>query len=142
MRAAYVHVMADAAVSVLAIIGLLAGRELGWRWMDPVMGIVGACVIANWSWGLLRAAGAVLLDMSPREPLAAEIRRRLESGSDRVADLHLWRVGPGHHALIASVISDTPVPAGDYKTRLSGLSGLSHITIEVERCTGHTQAAA
>ena len=67
MRAAYVHVLADAAVSVLAIIGLLAGRELGWAWMDPVMGIVGACVIANWSWGLLRAAGGVLLDMSPND---------------------------------------------------------------------------
>jgi cation diffusion facilitator family transporter len=136
MRAAYVHVMADAAVSVLAIIGLLAGRELGWRWMDPVMGIIGACVIANWSWGLLRAAGAVLLDMSPQGSLAASIRSRLETGSDRVADFHLWRVGPGHHAVIASVVSDRPQPMATYKSRLADVAGLSHVTIEVDQCPG------
>jgi len=134
MRAAYVHVVADAAVSVLAIIGLLAGRELGWTWMDPVMGIVGALVIANWSWGLVRAAGGVLLDMSPNRPLAKAIRDKLETGSDRVADLHLWRVGPGHHAVIATVVTDKPLPPAAFKSRLASLSGLSHITVEVEQC--------
>ena len=91
LRAAYVHVLADAAVSILAIVGLLAGRELGWIWMDPVMGIVGACVIANWSWGLVRAAGATLLDLLPDKALAGKILARLESGDDCVTDLHLWR---------------------------------------------------
>jgi cation diffusion facilitator family transporter len=134
MRAAYVHVMADAAVSVLAIIGLLAGRELGWRWMDPVMGIVGAGVIANWSWGLIRAAGSVLLDASSSDKLAATIKQRLELGADRVADLHLWRLGPGHNAMIATIVTDEPLPASSYKSRLSEVKGLSHITIEVEVC--------
>jgi cation diffusion facilitator family transporter len=134
MRAAYIHVMADAAVSVLAIVGLLAGRELGWNWMDPLMGIAGMCVIANWSWGLLRAAGGVLLDMSPGSALARTITERLETGADRVADLHLWRLGPGHHAMIATLVTDHPEPASAYKARLASLSGLSHITIEVEQC--------
>jgi len=134
MRAAYLHVLADAAVSVLAIIGLLAGLELGWKWMDPVMGIIGACVIANWSWGLLRAAGAVLLDMSANPTLADTIRARLESGADRVADLHLWRLGPGHNAVIATLVTDQPQPASFYRARLAGVGTLSHVTIEVEAC--------
>jgi cation diffusion facilitator family transporter len=134
MRAAYIHVLADAAVSVLAIIGLLAGRLLGWVWMDPVMGIVGMLVIANWSWGLLRAAGGVLLDMSPDDGLAQRIVEKLETGADRVADLHLWRLGPGHNAMIATLVTDRPEPASTYKTRLSSLSSLSHVTIEVEQC--------
>ena len=134
MRAAFVHVTADAAISVLAIMGLLAGRELGWNWMDPLMGIIGACVIANWSWGLLRAAGASLLDMWPKELPAAEIRSRLEIGADRVADLHLWRVGPGHYSVIATLVTDRPKPAADYKHRLAGMPGVSHVTIEVQQC--------
>jgi cation diffusion facilitator family transporter len=137
LRAAYVHVLADAAVSVLAVIGLLAGRQLGWIWMDPVMGLVGACVIANWSWGLVRAAGAVLLDLSPDAALAGEVRRRLERDGDRVADLHLWRVGPGHAAAVVSIVSDTPAPPAAYKARLADLRGLSHVTVEVLPCPGH-----
>jgi cation diffusion facilitator family transporter len=134
MRAAFVHVTADAAISVLAIVGLLAGRELGWRWMDPVMGIVGSLVIANWSWGLLRAAGSSLLDMWPKELPATEIRSRLEVGADRVADLHLWRVGPGHYSVVATLVTDRPKPAADYKERLAGVPELSHVTIEVQQC--------
>jgi cation diffusion facilitator family transporter len=137
LRAAYVHVLADAAVSILAIIGLLAGRELGWIWMDPVMGIVGACVIANWSWGLIRAAGATLLDLIPDETLAGRMRARLESGDDRVADLHLWRIGPGHCAAVVSIVSNAPTSLDAYKTRLADLPGLSHVTIEVLACPGH-----
>jgi len=137
LRAAYVHVLADAAVSILAIIGLLAGRELGWIWMDPVMGIVGACVIANWSWGLIRAAGATLLDLIPDETLAGKMRARLESGDDRVADLHLWRIGPGHCAAVVSIVSNAPTSLDAYKTRLADLPGLSHVTIEVLACPGH-----
>jgi cation diffusion facilitator family transporter len=135
LRAAYVHVLADAAVSVLALVGLSAGLLLGWLWMDPVMGIVGALVIANWAWSLLRAAGAVLLDMRP-EGLAQEIRARLEHGTDRIADLHIWRVGPGHHAALVSLVSDQPEPPQAYKALLSNIAGLSHLTVEVQPCPG------
>jgi cation diffusion facilitator family transporter len=137
LRAAYVHVTADAAVSVLALIGLGAGRLFGWVWMDPVMGIVGMLVIANWSWNLIGASGAVLLDMRPRDELGREIARRLETGPhDRVSDLHLWRIGPGHNAAIVSIISDHPEPPASYKARLAGIPGLSHITVEVQACPG------
>ena len=132
LRAAYVHVMADAAVSVLAIVGLVAGRQLGWVWMDPVMGIVGACVIANWSWGLIRAAGGVLLDMQPDRELAAEIEHRLNVGEDRITDLHVWRVGPGHNAAVVAIVSPQPQHPDAYRSRLDGLSGLSHVTVEVQ----------
>ena len=117
--------------------GLLAGRELGWIWMDPLMGIVGACVIANWSWGLVRAAGSTLLDMRPDPALARTVADRLESGEDRVADLHLWRIGPGHCAAVVSIVSDEPRPPAVYKARLAGLRGLSHVTVEVQPCPGH-----
>lgn len=132
LRAAYVHVMADAAVSVLAIVGLLAGRQLGWVWMDPVMGIVGACVIANWSWGLIRAAGGVLLDMQPDRGLTDQIEHRLNVGGDQITDLHVWRVGPGHHAAVVAIASSQPRKPDAYRDRLSGLRGLSHVTIEVQ----------
>jgi cation diffusion facilitator family transporter len=118
LGAAYIHVVADAAVSVLALIGLTAGRELGWVWMDPVMGIVGMLVIANWSWNLVRISEAVLLDMRPEDGVAAEIAQRLEAGSDdRMSDLHLWRVGPGHNAAVVSLVSDRPDPTRPPPTR-------------------------
>ncbi|MEI9983615.1 MAG: cation diffusion facilitator family transporter [Aliidongia sp.] len=98
MRAAFIHVLADAAVSVLAIVGLLAGKLLGWNFMDPVMGIVGMLVIANWSFGLVRDTGSILLDMTPDRQMAASIRLEIEADGDRLADLHLWRLGPGHLA--------------------------------------------
>jgi len=137
LRAAYLHVVADAAVSLLALLGLSAGRVLGWVWMDPMMGIIGALVIANWSWSLARSAGAVLLDMQAEAGLAREIARRLEAGGgDRIADLHIWRVGPGHNAAVVSLVSDRPEAPAAYKTRLAGLAGLSHVTIEVQHCPG------
>ena len=136
LRAAYVHVMADAAVSVLAVIGLTTGRFLGWVWMDPVMGLVGMGVILNWSWSLVRISGTVLLDMRP-EGIARAIAERLEAGGgDRIADLHLWRVGPGHHAAVVSIVCDHPEPPAAYKARLADIAGLSHVTIEVQRCPG------
>jgi cation diffusion facilitator family transporter len=136
LRAAYVHVMADAAVSVLAIVGLTSAKLFGLVWMDPVMGIVGAFVIANWSFGLVRAAGAVLLDMQPDGALAHAIEHRLEDGSDRISDLHLWRVGPGHNAAVVSVVSDHPQAPEAYKAKLKGLAALSHVTVEVHACPG------
>lgn len=134
LRAAFVHVMADAAVSVLVIIGLVAGRQFGWVWMDPMMGLVATIVILSWSWTLVRSAGAILLDACPDSALSRKIAARLEQGSDRVSDLHLWRLGPGHLAAVISLVSDEPKAPATYKKRLAGLSGLSHVTIEVERC--------
>jgi cation diffusion facilitator family transporter len=134
LRAAYVHVMADAAVSVLAVIGLVIAWQFGWPWMDAAMGIAGALVIANWSSGLMRAAGSVLLDIQPNAEIGSRIRRALELGSDRVADLHLWRVGPGHNAVVATIVTHQPEPPRAYKARLSSVPGLSHVTIEVEHC--------
>jgi cation diffusion facilitator family transporter len=142
IRAAYLHVLADALTSILAIVALLAARFLDWVWLDPVMAIVGALVIAQWSRGLIRSAGAVLLDTVPSQHLVAEIRERLERGHDRVTDLHLWRLGPGHSALIVTIISDRPEPPALYKERLAGIVGLSHVTVEVHCCESHRQQPA
>jgi cation diffusion facilitator family transporter len=136
LRAAFVHVMADAAVSVLVIAGLIAGRQFGWLWMDPVMGLIATIVIMNWSWSLVRSAGAVLLDASPDPTLPVKIAARLEIDGDRISDLHLWRLGPGHIAGIISLVSDHPESPASYKKLLSDVPGLSHLTIEVERCAG------
>jgi cation diffusion facilitator family transporter len=131
MRAAVVHVMADAAVSVLVIIGLILARLFGWLWMDPLAGIVGALVIASWSYGLIRDTGAILLDMNPDQGLTARIRRAIEAGGDRVADLHLWRLGPGHLGAIVTVETAQPRDPAFYRARLAGLPSLSHLTVEV-----------
>jgi len=141
LRSAYFHVLADALTSVLAIVGLLAGRTYGWLWMDPLVGIVGAIVIARWSWGLLRGAGAVLLDTVPDTDLSRQIRQTLEQGGDRIYDLHLWRVGPGHMAAIVSLVSGQPRPPAEYKAQLAGLPQLSHVTVEVHPC-GHMRESA
>ena len=133
-RAAYVHVLADALTSVLAIAGLSAAWAFGWTFMDPLVGLVGTIVILSWSVSLIRAAGGVLLDTVPDPALAQHIRERIETGGDRLADLHLWRLGPGHAAMIASIVSDSPLPPAVYKQRLEGLTGLSHVTIEVNQC--------
>ena len=142
IRAAYVHVLADAVTSVLAIGGLLMGRFYGLVWMDALVGIVGAGVIISWGIGLVRSAGAVLLDIVPDRRLADRVRARLEVEGDRVADLHLWQLGPGHAALIAMIVSEHPLPAQSYKARLAGIHGLSHVTIEVHACPDHVPAAA
>ena len=142
LRAAYVHVVADAMTSVLAIVALLAGRFYGWVWLDPVIALVGVAVILSWSFGLLRSAGAVLLDMQPDRELPGRIRQALEVGGDRVSDLHLWRLGPGHFGLIAAVVTDRPVEPTAYKARLGRISALSHVTIEVHRCPDYTREAA
>ena len=131
MRAAFVHVAADAAVSELAICGLLLGRFFGWVWMDPVMGIVGALVIANWAYGLIRDTGGVLLDMNPDKTMAEELRAAIETDGDRLADLHVWRLGPGHLGAIVSIMTAKARDAEFYRTRLSRFPMLSHVTIEV-----------
>ncbi len=131
MRAAFIHVMADAAVSVLVIAGLLLARIFGWLWMDPVAGIVGALVIANWSYGLVRDTGAILLDMTPDRRLAESVRRAIEVEGDRLADLHLWRLDPGHLGAIVSVVTARGQGADHYHARLAGFPTLSHVTVEV-----------
>jgi cation diffusion facilitator family transporter len=131
MRAAFVHVMADTAVSVLAIIGLSAGKFLGWVFMDPVMGIVGALVIANWSFGLVRDTGAILLDMTPDRDLAEKLRKVIEAEGDSLADLHLWRLGPGHLGAILAIVTSEPRGPDFYRARLHRFCALSHVTIEV-----------
>lgn len=136
LRAAFVHVLADAAVSVLVIVGLVLGRQFGWVWMDPAMGLLASLVILNWSWTLIRSAGAILIDACPDPAMAKLIAARIEQRGDRISDLHLWRVGPGHLAAIIALVSDDPRSPRQYKRRLAGLPGLSHVTIEVERCPG------
>lgn len=138
-RAAYIHVMADALTSVLAIAALLGGRYLGLAWLDPAMGLVGTVVILAWSWTLLRTAGLVLLDARPSPAATADIRARLETEGDRVSDLHLWQVGPGHRAAVIALVSDNPQPPAHYKARLAGVRGLSHVTVEVQPCPGHAE---
>ncbi len=133
MRAAVVHVIADAAVSVLVIAGLLLARAFGWLWMDPLAGIVGACVIASWSYGLIRDTGAILLDMNPDRGMAANLRQAIESEGDTLADLHLWRLGPGHLGAIVSVVTKAPHGSDYYRNKLARFRSLSHLTIEVLR---------
>jgi len=133
LRAAYLHVLADALTSVLAIVALITGSLFGWIWMDPMMGIVGGLVIARWSWGLIRDTGGVLLDYAPEgETLPGEIRAAVETSHDAVTDLHVWQLGPGHHAAIVSIRSDQPLEPARYREKLANIPELSHLTIEVE----------
>lgn len=136
MRAAVVHVMADAAVSVLVIVGLILARLFGWLWMDPVAGLVGAAVIASWSYGLVRDTGAILVDMTPSRALAARLRGLVEAEGDTVEDLHLWRLGPGHLGAIVAVATRSDRDVGYYRARLEDVPSISHLTVEVVRAQG------
>jgi cation diffusion facilitator family transporter len=128
LRAAFIHVLADALTSVLAIAALLAGRFLGWTWLDAAMGLVGAAVIASWSWNLMRDTGAVLLDRTD-DHLEAEVREEVEGpGGAQITDLHVWRVGPGAHAAIVSYVGD--VSAEEVRRRLKPVHELTHVTVE------------
>jgi cation diffusion facilitator family transporter len=141
LRAAYMHVIADALTSVFAIAALLMGKYLGWVWMDPLMGVVGALIIARWSYGLMRDTSRVLLDGDVEPELAERLRSCIESHADnRVVDLHLWRVGPQHLYGIISLVTHDPLPPNHYKELLEGLADLSHVTVEVNRCPGETCA--
>jgi cation diffusion facilitator family transporter len=126
MRAAVIHVMADAAVSVLVIVGLLLARASGWLWMDPLAGIIGACVIASWSYGLIRDTGAILLDMNPDRRMADNLRQTIESDGDKLADLHLWRLGPGHLGAIVTVMTKAHRDPEYYRAKLARLRSLSY----------------
>jgi cation diffusion facilitator family transporter len=138
MRAAVIHVMADAAISVLVIMGLLLARAFGWLWMDPLAGFIGALVIANWSVGLLRDTGGILLDRTPDPRMAEKVRMVIESEGDQVTDLHLWRLGPGHLGAIVSVATSGAREAAHYRQRLAKFADLSHVTVEVQHCRSTT----
>ena len=133
MRAATIHVVADAAVSVLVIVGLIVARTFGWPWMDPLAGIVGACVVASWSYGLTRDTGAILLDMDPDRHMGDNVRQAIECEGDKLADLHLWRLGPGHLGAIVSVVTPTQREESFYRAKLARFESLSHLTIEIRR---------
>jgi cation diffusion facilitator family transporter len=135
LSSAYLHLVADAGVSVVALGAMALGRYLGWAFLDPAAGLVGAVLVAHFSIRLLRQAGAALLDINPNPELTREVRERLAAGGEAVIDLHLWRLGPGHHAVIAVVAGDDDADA--YRARLAGLPGLSHVTIEVRAEAGH-----
>jgi cation diffusion facilitator family transporter len=133
MRAAVIHVLADAVVSVLVIAGLVLARAFGWLFMDPLAGICGAVVIASWSYGLIRDTGAILIDMSTDRAMAARVRATIERDGDRLEDLHLWRLGPGHLGAIVSVATTKPRNADYYRRLLGGFHDLSHVTVEVQQ---------
>ncbi len=138
IRAAYLHVLADALTSILAIVGLGAGMLWGWSFLDPLMGIVGAALISHWSWGLLRRTGNVLLDRTTDEGMAREISDAIFAFDGvRNVDLHVWRVGPGHFSSIVSLIAPDGQTPDDFKSRLCNVSGLSHVTIEVNPSAGN-----
>lgn len=133
LRAAVIHVMADAAVSVLVIVGLVLARAFGWPWMDPLVGVVGAFVIASWSYGLIRDTGSILLDMNPDRNVTEGVRHAVEESGDRLTDLHIWRLGPGHLGAIVSVETASAREPQFYRDRLARFPALSHVTVEVDR---------
>jgi cation diffusion facilitator family transporter len=142
LRAAYIHVLADALTSVLAVAALFSGKYFGWSWMDPVMGIVGAMIITRWSYSLLQETGPILLDASIDRDYAASIRQTIEQDADNiVADLHVWKVGANHYAAIISVVTHRPRAPDYYKALLKDYGRLSHITIEVNQCGGDMQTS-
>jgi cation diffusion facilitator family transporter len=137
LRAAYLHVLADALTSATAIAALTTGKYLGWVWMDPAMGVVGSLVIARWSYGLLRDSSGILLDGTIDEAAERSVRAALESDGDTVAtDLHIWRVGPLDHAAAIAVVADRPRTPDEYRKRITDVvPALTHVTLEVNRCT-------
>jgi cation diffusion facilitator family transporter len=137
LRAAYLHVLADALTSLLAIFALLGGKYVGLVWLDPVIGIVGAVTVSRWSLGLLSATSSVLLDRQGHQDLLALVKDRLECDGDcRVADLHLWSVGPGLYAAIVSVVAENPKPPERYKQMIPSSLGFVHVSVEVHQCVG------
>jgi cation diffusion facilitator family transporter len=137
LRAAYMHVLADALTSILAIAALLSGKFFGWNWLDPVMGIVGALIITRWSYSLLKDTAPTLLDGSIDANDVAEITATIESRLDnKVADIHVWRVGPADYAAIISIVTHYPQQMEYYKELLSDFESLSHVTIEINTCGG------
>jgi cation diffusion facilitator family transporter len=139
LRAAYVHVLADAFTSVLAIIALTGGKFAGWFWLDPIMGIVGSGVVFSWAYGLIRDSSGILLDRTPLSShLPEQIRRAVESDGDSlITDLHVWQVGTGKFAAIVSIVAHEPRSSDEYRSLLRGHEELVHLTIETQHCREH-----
>jgi len=139
LRAAYLHVLADAFTSVLAIVALTGGKFFGWAWLDPVVGLVGSGVVFSWAYTLLRDTSGILLDRTPpSSDLPEEIRRAVESDGDSlVTDLHVWQVGTGKFAAIVSVVAHQPKSSDEYRELLRGHEELVHLTIETQHCREH-----
>ncbi|MBV9911969.1 MAG: CDF family Co(II)/Ni(II) efflux transporter DmeF [Sinobacteraceae bacterium] len=133
IRSAYIHVVADAAVSVVAIVGLLLARTYGWLFMDPIAGIIGALVIASWAYRLMRDTSLILLDVCPDDRTRERLRSAIECDGDQVVDLHMWRVGPGHLAAVVEVATVSSRDAAYYRSQLRHFPALSHVTVEVTR---------
>ena len=143
LRAAYMHVIADALTSLLAIVALVSGKYFGWDWLDPIMGIVGAVIITRWSYGLLKQTSPILLDGSIEEEYQSAITEAIEKDSDnRVCDIHIWKVGANHYAAIISIVTHHPKPTQHYKDLLISFDKLSHTTIEVNACKGEPCVAS
>ena len=141
-RAAYLHVLADALTSLLAIVALLAGKYAGWNWMDPAMGIVGALLITRWSWGLSRDTANILLDQQ-QSRMARHIKRDIEDSATRLSDLHVWSIGPNFYAVIAAVVTHKPQPSSHYRDLIKQIdSSLVHVTVEVQACAPYSKLRA
>ena len=139
LQAAYLHVLADALTSVLAIIALVAGKFLGWSWLDPLMGVVGALIITRWSLSLLQETSPILLDGSIAEEYQDAIKKKIESVDDnRIADIHVWKVGPADYAAIIAIVTHFPHNPAHYKNMLADFRKLSHITVEINKCIGES----
>lgn len=137
-RAAYLHIVADALTSVLAIVALLVAWAYGWNWIDPAVGLLGALIIGRWSWQLMTRTAAVLVDATHDASIQTGIRQALEDADTRITDLHVWRLGPGHFGAIVAIVARNPLAPQDYKARIAHLSGLCHLTIE----TSHEASAS
>jgi cation diffusion facilitator family transporter len=138
LRAAYLHVLADALTSLLAIMALLAGKYMGAGWLDPAMGIVGALLVARWSWGLIRDTALVLLDRQADDTKLKALREAIEADStDRITDLHLWSIGHGIFAAEIAIVSDAPQSPEHYKSLIPPQLGIVHATLEVQHCADH-----
>lgn len=131
LRSAYLHVLADAMTSLLAIFALLSAKYFALYWLDPMMGIVGALLVARWSYGLLKSTSRVLLDQQGPPQAQAAIRNAIGGAGAEVVDLHLWTIGPGIYALVLSVISDQPKSPAEYRALLPAHLHLAHVTVEV-----------
>lgn len=139
LKAAYLHVLADALTSLLAIVALLTGKAFGWVWMDPCMGVVGALIITKWAYGLLMETGRILLDRDVDPGLVSEIVQRIETECDnRVADIHVWRVGADSLSVILSIVTHHPQPPEHYKQLIGDFDEVAHVTVEVHRCEGES----
>lgn len=135
LRAAYLHVLADAMTSLLAIAALVAGKFLGWNWLDPIIGMVGAVIITRWAYGLLKQTSPILLDASIEDEYQLAIKETIEQDSDnRISDIHVWKIGANHYAAIISLVTHFPNSMEHYKELLRDFYRLSHITVEVNEC--------